>query len=161
MTMPRPETKTLGYLYDRFIGDDPEQVASYERALTNAEVASAIHELRTQAGLSQRALAERVGTTASVICRLEDADYDGHSLSMLRRVAAAVGREVMISFPPKARTKPKTGGKGSHSKSLGPAPPRDIVTETGPQVSAVRTPKPPAAQKAASRTAGPKKAKKE
>jgi hypothetical protein len=101
MKMPRPGSKTLGYLYDRFIGDDPEQVASYEKALTNAEVASAIYELRTQAGLSQRALAERVGTAASVICRLEDADYDGHSLSMLRRVADAVGREVAISFPPK------------------------------------------------------------
>jgi len=98
--MPRPKSKTLGYLYDRFIGDDPEQVASYEKAVTNAEVAGAVYALRTEAGLSQRALAERVGTTASVICRLEDADYDGHSLSMLRRVAAAVGRRVEITFPP-------------------------------------------------------------
>jgi ribosome-binding protein aMBF1 (putative translation factor) len=98
--MARPEDKTLGYLYDRFIGDDPEQIASYEKALTNAEVALAIYKLRTDAGLSQRALGERIGTTGSVICRLEDADYDGHSLSMLRRIAAAVGRQVEIRFPP-------------------------------------------------------------
>jgi ribosome-binding protein aMBF1 (putative translation factor) len=106
--MPRPRSKTLGYLYDRFIADDAEQVTSYEKALTNAEVATAIYKLRTDAGLSQRALAERVGTTASVICRLEDADYDGHSLSMLRRVAAAVGRRVEIRFPlaSEGKTKP-------------------------------------------------------
>ncbi|MCX6971679.1 MAG: helix-turn-helix transcriptional regulator [Verrucomicrobia bacterium] len=35
--------------------------------------------LRTQAGLSQRALEKMVGTTASVISRLEDADYEGRS----------------------------------------------------------------------------------
>jgi transcriptional regulator with XRE-family HTH domain len=100
MIMPRrPESKTLEYLYNRFIGDDPERVASYENARTNAEIATAIYTLRSQAGLSQRALAGRVGTTASVICRLEDADYDGHSLAMLRRVAAALGRRVEIRFP--------------------------------------------------------------
>src|ERR1019366_3629185 len=32
-------------------------------------------------GLSQRAMARKAGTTASVICRLEDADYEGHSLA--------------------------------------------------------------------------------
>jgi hypothetical protein len=35
-----------------------------------------------------------------VICRLEDADYDGHSLAMLRRVAAAVGKRVEVRFVP-------------------------------------------------------------
>jgi transcriptional regulator with XRE-family HTH domain len=108
MSMPRPKSKTLGYLYDRFIGDDPEQIASYEKALTNAEVATAIYALRTEAGLSQRALAKRVGTTASVICLLEDSDYEGHSLSMLRRVADAVGKRVAISFLPKTKGPSKT-----------------------------------------------------
>ena len=51
--MPRPESKSLGSLYDRFIGDDPDRVASYEKALANAEVASAIYELRTKARLTQ------------------------------------------------------------------------------------------------------------
>jgi len=57
-----------------------------------------IHGLRTTAGLSQRALANKIGTTASVICRLEDADYEGHSLAMLRRIAAALGKRVEIRF---------------------------------------------------------------
>ena len=87
-------------LYDRYVGDDPERVASYERAVANANVATCVYELRTQAGLSRRELAARVGTTASVICRLEDADYEGHSMAMLRRVAAAVGQRVVVSFVP-------------------------------------------------------------
>jgi transcriptional regulator with XRE-family HTH domain len=56
--------------------------------------------LRTKAGLSQRQLAKLVGTTASVICLLEDADYQGHSLSMLRRIAAALNHRVEIRFMP-------------------------------------------------------------
>ena len=48
---------------------------------------------------SARELA-RVGTTASVICRLEDADYDGHSLAMLRRIAGALGLRVEVRFVP-------------------------------------------------------------
>ncbi len=48
-------------------------------------------------------LARLVGTTASVICRLEDADYEGHSLSMLRRIAAALHKRVEIRFVPVKR----------------------------------------------------------
>jgi transcriptional regulator with XRE-family HTH domain len=66
----------------------------------NAEVARKICDLRTKAGLSQRALAKLVGTTASVICRLEDSDYEGHSLAMLKRIAAALDKRVEIHFVP-------------------------------------------------------------
>lgn len=88
----------LRFLRDRYVGDDPERVASYEAAVANAEIARDIYQLRTEAGLTQAQLAARVGTTASVICRLEDAEYEGHSLSMLRRVAAAVGKRVEVRF---------------------------------------------------------------
>jgi transcriptional regulator with XRE-family HTH domain len=52
--------------------------------------------------LTQRELAKLVGTTASVVCRLENADYDGHSLAMLRRIAAALEKRVEIRFLPLA-----------------------------------------------------------
>src|SRR5260370_9132331 len=68
------------------------------RTETNADVARNIYDLRTAAALSQRDLAGLIGTTASVICRLEDADYDGHSLAMLRRIAAALEKRVQIRF---------------------------------------------------------------
>lgn len=59
----------------------------------------------TGSGLSNcdRQLAKLVGTMASVICRLEDADYEGHSLAMLNRIAAAMKRRVEIRFVPEDR----------------------------------------------------------
>ena len=59
-----------------------------------------MYELRTKAGLSQRALAKLVGTSASAICRVEDADYEGHSLGLLRRIAAALHQRVELRFVP-------------------------------------------------------------
>ena len=74
------------------------RLESFEEELVNAELARKIYDLRTQAGLTQKELAALVGTTASVISRLEDADYDGHSLAMLRRIAAALDKRVEIRF---------------------------------------------------------------
>jgi hypothetical protein len=45
-----------------------------------------------------------VGTTASVICRLEDADYEGHSLAILRRIAGALNQRIEIRFIPTRRS---------------------------------------------------------
>ena len=54
----------------------------------------------TLPGLTQQELADLVGTTASSICRLESADYEGHSLPMLRKVAFVLGQRVEIRFVP-------------------------------------------------------------
>ena len=51
----------------------------------------------------ERRLAQLIGTTASVICRLEDANYEGHSLAMLNRIAAALNQRVEIRFVPAER----------------------------------------------------------
>ncbi|MCC6345532.1 MAG: XRE family transcriptional regulator [Bryobacterales bacterium] len=95
----------MQYLYDRYIGDDPKSIESFEEEVLNAEIARKIYDLRTKAGLSQRELAKKVGTSASAICRLEDADYDGHSLSMLKRIAEALDKRVEIRFLPAKRLK--------------------------------------------------------
>jgi transcriptional regulator with XRE-family HTH domain len=65
-----------------------------------------IHALRTRAGLTQRQLAKKVGTSASVICKLEDADYEGHSLFMLRRIAAALDVDLEVRFVLRKRRRP-------------------------------------------------------
>jgi len=78
----------------------PGRHAALEEARANDAVARKIYELRTKAGLTQRQLAKLVGTTASVICLLEDADYEGHSMAMLTRIAAALDRKVEIRFVP-------------------------------------------------------------
>jgi len=60
-----------------------------------------IYDLRTAAGLSQRALAERMGTTQSVISRLEEGGGAKNRLDTLARVAIALDRHLVVSFPEK------------------------------------------------------------
>lgn len=107
MTRKRtPTTDAIEVLHRRYYEGKPERLAALEEARANDEVARNIYELRTRAGLTQRQLAKRVGTTASVICLLEDAEYQGHSLAMLRRIAAALEQRVEIRFRP-LKTKPQ------------------------------------------------------
>ena len=87
-------------LHRRYVGSDAKKLAELERIRADNAVARKIYDLRNQAGLSQRALAKMVGTSASAICRLEDADYEGHSLAMLNRIAEALDRRVEIRFVP-------------------------------------------------------------
>ncbi len=105
MAMKKRKFKSaaLQWTYDRYIGNDPEHMREYEEELLNAEIARKIYDLRTKAGLSQRELAKRVGTSASAICRLEDADYEGHSLFMLKRIAEALDKRLEIRFVPARR----------------------------------------------------------
>lgn len=78
--------------------DDSELQKIIQEASLNARVAQMIYAARTQAGLTQQELAELIGTKQSVIARLEDADYEGHSLSMLQRVAQALNHRVDIQL---------------------------------------------------------------
>jgi ribosome-binding protein aMBF1 (putative translation factor) len=87
-------------VYKRFVEGKPEMEALLEEEEIKMDVAEQIYKLRTEAGLTQRELARRVRTTASEISRLESADYEGHSLAMLRRIAAALNQRVMVSFVP-------------------------------------------------------------
>lgn len=90
----------LQFSYDRYVGADPQKVREFEEELVNAEIAQRVFELRTKAGVSQRELARLVGTSASAICRLEDSDYSGHSLYMLKRIAHALDQRIEIRFVP-------------------------------------------------------------
>src|SRR6187401_2988903 len=83
-------------LHRRLVAGKRERIAELEQIRADDAVARKIYDLRTKAGLSQRAFAKLVGTTASVICRLEDADYEGHSLAMLNRIATALDKRVEI-----------------------------------------------------------------
>jgi ribosome-binding protein aMBF1 (putative translation factor) len=92
------QSSSLKFAYKRYIGNNPEKAQAFEEELANADVARRIFSLRTKAGLTQKELAKHVGTTPSVISRLEDADYKGHSLAMLRRIARALNKRVEIRF---------------------------------------------------------------
>ncbi|HYL73521.1 MAG TPA: XRE family transcriptional regulator [Bryobacteraceae bacterium] len=96
----KPAVEALEILHRRMYHGKPTRLKSLEEARANEEIARKIHELRAAASLTQTQLANLVGTTASVICRLEDADYEGHSLAMLRRIAGALNQRVEIRFVP-------------------------------------------------------------
>jgi predicted transcriptional regulator len=105
--MPKRQfnSQASAYLYKKYIAGDPLREQAYEEEVINAEIARKIYELRTKAGLTQQELASRVGTTKSAISRLEDADYEGHSLSMMKRIAEALDKRIEIRFLPAKRLK--------------------------------------------------------
>lgn len=96
----RKTADAVKILRRRYVKDSEKRLASLERERENLRIAEQIYSLRTAAGLSQKDLARKVGTTQSVISRLEDSDYDGHSLTMLARIAHALGHRVCIHFVP-------------------------------------------------------------
>jgi len=89
-------TDAVRILHRRYVKEDPERTVALNAARVHAEVARMIYELRTQAGLSQQQLAEAIGTTQSVISRLEDEEYEGHSMSMLNRIACALNQRLTV-----------------------------------------------------------------
>jgi DNA-binding XRE family transcriptional regulator len=100
----KPTTDAVEILYRRFYQGKPARIKRLEEARANEDIARKIHELRTAASLTQTQLGKLIGTTASVICRLEDGDYEGHSLAMLRRIAGALNQRVEIRFVPIRRS---------------------------------------------------------
>jgi len=91
-------TDALKIIDQIFYDGKPERQAELEQAIAEDAVARKIYVLRTKAGLTQKQLAKKVGTTDSVISRLEDANYEGHSMAMLTRIAAALDKRVEIRF---------------------------------------------------------------
>ena len=99
--MPKKRKTTsdaVSILHHRYYEGKPERFSALEEARAEDELARKIYELREQAGLTQEKLAKLIGTTPSVISRLEDSEYQGHSLTMLKRIAAAVNKRVEIRF---------------------------------------------------------------
>ena len=77
---------------------DPGFAERFAKAGDAWEVALQIAALREGAGISQKQLARKLKTSQQQISRLESPAYEGHSLSMLRRVAAALGATVHVVF---------------------------------------------------------------
>src|SRR5438067_13593421 len=75
---------------------DPAFAERFKRAGEAWDVALQIAALREQAGLSQKDLARKLKTSQQQISRLESPSYEGHSLSMLRRVARVLHARVRV-----------------------------------------------------------------
>jgi transcriptional regulator with XRE-family HTH domain len=89
--------------FDLFLEEqlrDPDFAERFKRAGEAWDVAMQIAALRDKAGLSQKELARKLKTSQQQVSRLESPSYEGHSLSMLRRVARALNAEVNVVFEP-------------------------------------------------------------
>jgi transcriptional regulator with XRE-family HTH domain len=85
---------------------DPAFAERFEKAGEAWDVALQLAALREKAGLSQKDLARKLHTSQQQISRLESPSYEGHSLSMLRRVAEALGATVRVTIAPKYEIEP-------------------------------------------------------
>lgn len=109
-------------MIDQMFGDVEGWQEAVAQSTEAANVAEQVYALRERHGLTQRELADRVGTSQSVIARLEDADYAGHSLTMLKRIGLAVGEGVTVSVTP-------LGDRGASRPSTSRSRKTDVIGE--------------------------------
>lgn len=100
----RKQTNFDKYLDEQLM--DPDFVARFKKAGEAWDVAIQLAKLRKESGLSQKELARRVGTSQQQISRLESPGYEGHSLSMLRRVAEVLGCSVQVQIQRAKQARP-------------------------------------------------------
>lgn len=96
--------------FDRYLAEqlrDPGFAKRFKRAGEAWDVALQIAALREQAGLSQQELAAALKTSQQQISRLESPGYEGHSLSMLRRVAKVLHARVRVVLEPESESASK------------------------------------------------------
>src|SRR5437763_16835612 len=90
--------------FDAYLAEqlkDPAFAERFDKAGEAWDVAFQIAALREKAGLSQKDLARKLKTSQQHVSRLESATYEGHSLSMLRRVAGILGATVRVVIEPR------------------------------------------------------------
>ncbi len=103
--------------FDQYLAEQMKDAGfaeRFEKAGEAWDVALQISALREGAGFSQKDLARKLKTSQQQISRLESPSYEGHSLSMLRRVAEALGASVHVVFESGAKA-------GSRSLPASPA----------------------------------------
>lgn len=110
--------------FDRYLDEqlkDPSFAERFKRAGEAWDVALQIAALRQRAGFSQKDLAKLLKTSQQQISRMESPDYEGHSLSMLRRVAEALHAHVRVTFEPEKEGSDMRVAEGSSVYGAGRA----------------------------------------
>ena len=77
---------------------DPELRTVYQRELVRLQLANQIVKLRERAGLSQAALARRIGTKQAGVARMERSTYRSYTVNTLAKIAAATGARLEVRF---------------------------------------------------------------
>jgi ribosome-binding protein aMBF1 (putative translation factor) len=94
----------LDRLTEKLLEQDPSLQEEFVRAEQAWDIAFQIRDLREQAGLTQKQLAELVGTKQSNIARIEDADYTGYTLKTLEKVTKALRARLEVRIVPETNS---------------------------------------------------------
>lgn len=95
-------------ILQQMTSEDPEMEEMIKEFSFNAELAQLIYRVRTQAGLTQQQLADRIRTKQSVIAELEDAEYEGNSLLIMQKIARALNQRLEVHLIPIALEENRT-----------------------------------------------------
>lgn len=90
----------VAILHKRYVKGDPARIAAIAEEKQKIQIAEQIYQLRKKAGLTQKELAEMVGTTQSVISRLEHTDYNCERIDTLQKLASALHCRLEVTFVP-------------------------------------------------------------
>jgi DNA-binding XRE family transcriptional regulator len=101
MSNKAPTTSATQIIFDRFYKGRPARIAELRQTRNELALGRKIRDLREHRGLSQHALARALGTKAPAISRIEDADYDRHSLRILRKIAEFFDQDLIVTFRPR------------------------------------------------------------
>ena len=91
------EGDSFDYLYNRFIKGNPEEERLFEEEYTKSKLGLQLGYLRDEAQMSQRDLAERVGTTETMIDDIENGDYDDCPISIIQKIAMVFGMSITLT----------------------------------------------------------------
>ncbi len=89
--------------FDRYLArklQNSEFRARFEAADQAWDIALQLTALRQARGLTQKQVAEMLGTAQQAIARLEDPAYTGHSLRMVRKYVEALGASLDVIVVP-------------------------------------------------------------
>lgn len=95
-----PKRKTLMDEFREELASDKELNELYQRELRKLKVADQITTARQHAGLSQAALARRIGTQQSGVARMEAAGCSSYTMVTLAKIAAATGSRLEVRLVP-------------------------------------------------------------
>lgn len=90
----------LDKLTEKLLKEDPSLKEEFDKADQAWDIAFQIRDLRQKVGLTQKQLAELVGTKQSNIARIEDADYTRYTLTTLEKVTRALKAKLEVRIVP-------------------------------------------------------------
>jgi len=102
--------------FDRYLErrlQNPSFRSRLEAADQAWDIALQLVALRQARGLTQKEVAEMLGTKQQAIARLEDPTYTGHSLSMVRKYVEALGASLNVMVVPLETSDDYSGQRGA------------------------------------------------